>query len=205
MGLQKRLEFDHSKPSVYDAAGYSLDIVEHELEPRAALLAETIVDEAGMCPTMAVELLMDSSILNDSLLDNRDRAMIVLMAGPVIASVFMQRLMNQQSSISGALCISKYGFDHSSGKEQHEILKISRDEWEKLMGYVKNQLLPVPGGQNLSQLIENMERVLGNQQLNKLQTAVVQAFVARQSATETARRITPSSAVIGPLATIGRP
>lgn len=82
MGLQKQLKYDHTKGSLCEAVGYSLDTVQRELEPGAALLADRIVDEAGMCPTMAVELLMDSSILLDSMLDDRDRAMIVLMAGP---------------------------------------------------------------------------------------------------------------------------
>ena len=95
MGLQKQIQFDHSKGSVCEAVGYSMDTIERELEPRVALLADQIIDEAGTCPTMTVELLMDSSILNDSALDDRDRAMIVLMAGPVIASAFRQRLTKE--------------------------------------------------------------------------------------------------------------
>jgi hypothetical protein len=204
MGLAKRVEFDHSKSSPYEAAGYSIETVGRELEPRAALLAERIVDEAGMCATMTVELLMDSAVLKDNALDDRDRAMIVLMAGPVIASAFMQQLMKEPATISTGLCISKYGFDHNSGKEQHEILRMSRDDWEGLTQYARNQVLGGVDGQSVSRLVENMERVLGDRALNGLQKAVVEALVARQSAIETARQIVPTSAVIGPLATVGR-
>ena len=205
MGLQKRIEFDHSRLSVYEATGYSLDTVARELEPRAAILANQIVVEAGICPTMAVELLMDSSILNDGALDYRDRAMIVLMTGPVIASALMQRLMAEPSAAPAGPCVSKHGFGHLSGKEQYEILRMSKDEWDKLIQYAENQVLSGPLDRSVSRLIENMEQVLGRHELNSLQTAVLEAFVARQSAIETARQITPSSAVIGPLATVGRP
>jgi hypothetical protein len=204
MGLTKRVDFDHSRPSTYEAAGYSLETVERELEPRAALIAEQIVEEAGMCPTMTVELLMDSAVLKDNVLDNRDRAMIVLMAGPVIASAFMQQLMKEPTIFSTGSCISKHGFEHNSGKEQHEILRMSRDEWEGLTQYAHSEVLGGADGQSVSRLVEKMERVLENHGLNGLQKAVVEALVARQSAIETARQIMPTSAVIGPLATVGR-
>jgi hypothetical protein len=204
MGLSKRTDFDHSKASAYEAAGYSFETVGRELEPRAALLANQIVDEAGMCPTMTVELLMDSALLKDNVLDDRDRAMIVLMTGPVIASAFMQQLMKEPPGLSRGTCISKYGFDHNSGKEQHEILKMSQPEWERLTQYVRNQVLGEAPGQSVSRLIENMERVLGDHALNGLEKAIVESLVARQSAIETARQIVPTSAVIGALATIGR-
>ena len=205
MGLGKRIEFDHSKSSAYEAAGYSLDTVARELEPRAALLANQIVAEAGTCPTMAVDLLMDSLVLSDSALDNRDRVMIVLMAGRVIASALMRRLMTEQSADPVSSGVSKHGFDHLSGKEQHVILRMTKDEWDKLVQYAENQVLAGPNDRRLSRLVENMEQVLERRELNTLQTAVLEAFVARQSAMEAARQITPSSAVIGPLATVGRP
>ncbi len=205
MGLQKRTEYDHSKKSEYEAAGYSYEIVKGELEPRAALIADAITVEAGVCPTLTVELLMDSSVLKDTALDNRDRAMIILMAGPVIASAFMQRLMNEPARLPVGPCISRHGYEHTSGKEQHEILRMSKDDWDKLRSYAEDQVLGGPARQSVSYVVENLERTLGTRELNTLEKAVLETIVARNSAVETARQITPSSAVIGPLATIGRP
>ncbi len=204
MGLEKRSEFDHSKSSVYEAAGYSYDTVKSELEPRAALLADMINVEAGVCPTMTVEVLMDSSILKDSALDDRDRAMIILMAGPVIAAAFVQRLMKEPMRLPMGPCVSKHGFEHQSGKEQFEILKMSREDWERLNTYAERSVLDGPAKLSMSRLVENMEHMLGTRDLDTLQKAVLEAMVARQSAVQAARQITPSSAVIGPLASVGR-
>ncbi len=204
MGLEKRTDFDHSLESAFAAAGYTRETVERELEPRAALLAFRIVDAAGTCPTMAIELLMNSPLLRSPDLDNRDRAMIVLMAGPVLASHIVKQAMDNPDGLQKA-CVSEHGFEHNSGKEQYEVLKISRAKWDSLVRYSEDKVLGGRGGIQTSKLIENMEKFLDDQALTPLEKAVVEGFVVKKSATETAERMVPSSAVIGPLAASGRP
>ena len=199
MGLEKRTDFDHYRESVFEATGYSEETVMKEMEPRAALLANEIVDLAGLCPTMVIEVLMDSPVLRDSALDNRDRAMIILMTGPVIASALVQRVMENPDTMSLGVCISKHGFDHNSGREQHEVLNMSKNEWDSLALYVENRVIG-RGGHRVSQLVENMQKALDDNDLSPLQKAVVERFVVANSTVETAKKITPLSVMIGPLA-----
>ena len=203
MGLEKIGEFDHTTDSVFRASGYSDRTVTDELEPRAALLANQIFDLAGTCPTMAIEILMDSPVLKDSALDNRDRAFIIVMAGPVIAAAFAQPAADAGGPPK--MCTSKHGFEHNTGLAQHEVLGMGRVEWDMLTYYAKEKVYVRSGQWKASELIESMEKVLDDTDLNPLQKAVVEALIVRQSATETAKRITATSGVIGPLATVGRP
>ncbi|MGA3173797.1 MAG: hypothetical protein ABSE25_05140 [Syntrophorhabdales bacterium] len=203
MGLEKRNDFDHSLESVFKAAGYSESTVMRELEPRAALLANAIVDSAGLCPTMAIEVLMDSPILQDSALDNRDRAMIIMLTGPVIAATVVQKAMEEPDRIAMKACASRHGFEHNSGREQHEVLNMSRTDWDYLKGYAQSRVA-VGTGQGASELVENMQKVLDDNRLSPLQKAVVEHFMVTSSAVGTVKGITPLSPIIGPLASIGR-
>ena len=144
MGLEKISGFDHSADSVFRASGYSDRTVTDELEPRAALLANQIVDLAGTCPTMAIEILMDTPVLRDSALDNRDRAFIVVMTGPVIAAAFIGESSDQGGS--QRVCKSNHGFAHNTGLAQHEVLAMTKVEWDMLTYYAK-QTLHAKGGQ----------------------------------------------------------
>ena len=81
---------------------------------------------------------------------------------------------------------------------------MSRVEWDTLTFYAKEKAYAGSGQRTVSELIENVQRVLDDPGLGPLQKAVVEALVVRESATETAKRITATSGVIGPLATIGR-
>lgn len=203
MGLSKRTAFEHGHESVFEAAGYSEQVVEKELEPRAALLANQIIDMAGMCPTMAIEILMDSPILRDPSLDNRDRAIIVLLSAPVIASSIIQKAMDNPNELRKA-CISNHGFRHDVGKSENEVLKMSKMEWDTLINYAQGHIFGEAGRLKASELIENMEKLLDDTVLTSLQKAVVQAFVIKSTARETASSMALSPTVIGPLATIGR-
>jgi hypothetical protein len=203
MSLDKRTAFDHSQESVFDAAGYSEDVVEKELEPRAALLANEIMDMAGMCPTMAIEILMDSPILRDPVLDNRDRAVIVLLAAPVIAATIIRRAMDNPTELQKA-CISNHGFNHITGRNENEVLKMSKTEWDTLINYAQGNIFGEVGQLKASELIENMEKFFNDATLTSLQKAIVQAFVIKSTARETASSMTLSPTVIGPLATVGR-
>lgn len=204
MGLDKRLIFEHARESVFEAAGYSEEIVEQELEPRAALLANQIIDMAGMCPTMAIEVLMDSSVLKDPVLDNRDRAVIVLLTAPVIASTIIRKAMDTPKDLYKA-CVSNHGFNHITGQDENEILRMSKIEWDTLINYAQGNIFGAEGRLKASELIENMEKFFDNATLNSLQKAIVEAFIIKSTAKETASSMTLSPGVIGPLATIGRP
>ena len=48
---------------------------------------------------MAIELLMGSSILQEPDLDNRDRAMIIMMAGPVLAANIVKQAMEDPDGL----------------------------------------------------------------------------------------------------------
>ncbi len=203
MGLEKLAEYDHSQDSVFKAVGYSERTLTNELEPRAALLANQIVAIAKGCATMAIEVLMDSPVLRDSALDNRDRAFIILMAAPVIAATFVQAAAEDQGK-SERVCESNHGFIHNSALEQYEVLKIEKHKWDMLTGYATKKVCASAGRGKVSRLVEYMQEILDDTSLNPLQKAVVESLVARESATETAKRISATSGVIGPLATIGR-
>ncbi len=199
MGLEKRNTFEDAAPTVYEAAGYTQEIMQREIEPRAALLANQIVDLAGLCPTMAIEVLMDSPILQDSALDNRDRAMIVLVAGPAIASVFVKHAIEDPDSLQTKPCASKFGFQHNSGQEQHAVLGMTKDEWDSLAGYAEKEVIR---HRETIELVRNLQKLLDNKAFSDLQKAVVEAFVVKNAAVETARKMAPTSPVIGALANV---
>ncbi len=203
MGIEKLAEYDHSQDSVFKAVGYSERTLTHELEPRAALLANQLVGSAKGCATMAIEVLMDSPVLRDSALDNRDRAFIILMAAPVIAATFAQPATEDPGK-SERVCESNHGFIHDAALEHYEVLKIEKHEWDMLTGYAMREICTPAGRGKVSRLVEHMQEILDDASLNPLQKAVVESLVAAESAAETAKRIGATSGVIGPLATIGR-
>jgi len=198
-GNRKRNEFDVTQPTVYEAAGYKEEIMQREIEPRAALLANQIVDLAGICPTMAIEVLMDSPILKDSALDNRDRAMIILLAGPAIASVLVKQALENPGKLQSAICESKFGFDHNSGKEQHVVLGMEKAGWELLVRYAESRIF---SHKQTIDLVRSLQQLLDDQKFNSLQKAVVEALVVKSSAVETARNMAPTASVVGALATV---
>ncbi len=204
MGLAKRDTFDHSLEPAFAAAGYSEAVVRKELEPRAALLAFRIVEAAGTCPTMAIELLMGSPILQEPDLDNRDRAMIIMMAGPVLAANIVKQAMEDPDGLQKA-CISSHGFEHNSGKEQNEVLNLSRAKWDDLVRYSDSKVFKGRGEMKISEIVENMARFLDDEDLTKLEKAIVEGLVVKRSAMLAAASIAHSSGVIGPLAGIGAP
>ena len=95
MGLQKR-EYNHEATSVAEATGYYIETIIGELVPRALLLGRQIVQVAGACPTMVVEIMMDSPVLDDPGLDNRDRAMIVILSGSVVARDLLTEIVEKR-------------------------------------------------------------------------------------------------------------
>jgi len=125
------------------------------------------------------------------------------MAGPVIAAAFVQQAPEQGGPPK--TCGSSHGFKHNTGLAQHEVLGMGRVEWDMLTYYAKEKVYARIGQWKVSELIESVQKVLDDPDLNPLQKAVVQALIVRESARDRAKRITATSGVIGPLATIGRP
>ena len=134
---------------------------------------------------MAIEILMDTPVLRDSALDNRDRAFIIVMTGPVIAATFVQQAPGQDEPPKA--CISNHGFTHNAGLAQHEVLGMSKVEWDTLSYYAKQKVYRSSGQSKVSEFIEGMQKVLDDPDLNPLQKAVVVAMVVRESATETTK------------------
>jgi hypothetical protein len=199
MGLEKRKDFDHGLESVLAAAGYSEETAARELQPRAALLAFNIMDMAGTCPTMAIELLMSSPLLDEPGLDNRDRAMIILMAGPVLAANIVKQAMDDPEGLRKA-CVSSHGYEHNSGKEQYEVLNLSREKWDDLVSYSENKVFGGQKSPKASELVENLEKLLDDRELSSLDKAILEGFVVKRSVLEVADGIAPHPAAVGPLA-----
>ncbi len=179
MGLKKRAEFDHSQDSVFEAAGYSEEIVAEELEPRARLLARQLVQVALTNPMLSIEVLLDTPVLNDRSLDSRDRAMIVIMAGHFLVTAAMQQLNDAQApEVSGP---GKYGFSVRRPSGHYGEMKMSQMEWDTLVNHVERRVFGDPQGKD-SQHIEKMEEVLDEAGLSPLQKAVVEVLVLKNTA-----------------------
>ncbi len=178
MGLKKRQEFDHSQESVFDAAGYSEETVTQELEPRAMVLADQLVHVTLTYPMMAIEVLLDSPVLKDGSLDNRDVAVIVMMTGQFLASAYLQQLTDGprlHGSDAG-----KYGFNHRVPGEPREVLKMSKVEWDSLVHHLERRVFG-NGHRKISEHIERMQEVLDDRALSPLQKAVVEVLALKAS------------------------
>ena len=171
MGLKKRTEFDHSRESVFEAAGYSEETVEKELEPRAALLAGQLVHALLAEPMAVIEVLLDSPALQDSNLDARDRATIVMLTSRFLGPAALQQLNSQERHAQPY---------HPTG-ERLKALQMSPVEWDTLIYHAQRKVFG-DGERKVSERIERMEKVLDDPAMTQLQKAVIEAVVLRDFA-----------------------
>jgi hypothetical protein len=191
MGLKKRVEFDHSQESVFEAAGYSEKTVAEELEPRARLLAKQLVQVVLVNPMMSIEVLLDSPVLNDNNLDSRDRAVIVMMAGHFLAEAALVHVGDEQMSRMNGTGI--HGFTLREPPGHYGELKMSKMEWDTLVNHVERRVFGESQGKD-SKHIERMEEVLDDDGLSPLQKAVVEILVLKNTTGESRGGTSPSFA-----------
>ncbi len=182
MGLKKRIEYDHSQISVFEAAGYSEETVSKELEPRAKRLANDLVHVALTAPMLAIEVLLDSPVLKDSSLDSRDRAVIVMLTGRFLAAAFMEQFNDPQALQSGGRANPASVTFGATG--DHEVMNMSRVEWDTLVHYVEREVFG-NGRKKVSEYIERLQGMLDDLSLSPVQKAVVEALVLKASTLET--------------------
>jgi len=171
VGLKKRTEFDHSRESVFEAAGYSEETVEKELEPRAALLAGQLVHALLAEPMAVIEVLLDSPALQDSNLDARDRATIVMLTSRFLGPAALQQLNGQE----------RHGQPYHPTGERLKALQMSPVEWDTLIYHAHRKVFG-DGERKVSERIERMEKVLDDPAMTQLQKAVIEAVVLRDFA-----------------------
>lgn len=183
MGLKKRDEFDHSRQSVFEAAGYSEKTVTEELEPRAMLLANQLVHAALTDPLRAIEVLLDSPVLEDSGLDGRDRAIIVVMAGRFLARAAIQQLSAPYGPAEGNEYAILPGAVNPGAPGRVRSIHIGRVEWDTLVHHVEHKVFG--RSRKESEHIESIQEVLDDEGLSPVQKAVVEVLVMKKWATET--------------------
>ncbi len=181
MGLKKRIEYDHSQESVFEAAGYSEETVSQELEPRAKRLAKELVHVALTEPMMAIEVLLGSPTLKDKILDSRDRAVIVMLTGRFLASAFIEQFNDPLKLQSGGT--ANPAFSRPGSLAQYETTSISRLEWDTLVHYVEREVFG-NGRKKVSEYIERLQGVLDDLGLSPIQKAVVEVLVLKAATLE---------------------
>ncbi len=139
MGLRKA-EYNHEATSVAEATGYYMETIIGELVPKALLLGRQIVQVAGACPTMAVEIMMDSPVLKDPGLDNRDRAMIVILSGSVVARDLLTEIVEKRGRDILRAALSVHGFDFRNGQGLDRVFGVPKTEIAMLNEYVRRRV-----------------------------------------------------------------
>jgi hypothetical protein len=195
MGLRKR-EYDHEATSVAGATGYCMETIIGELLPRALLLGRQIVQVAGACPTMAVEIMMDSPVLKDPGLDNRDRAMIVILSGSVVARDLLTEIVEKRGRDILRASLSVHGFDFRNGQGLDRVFGVPKTEILMLNDYVRRRVFD--GMEVISRLVENVEKALDDALLSPFHKAFIEAVVSRQVTGLTAHRISPMGLIAEP-------
>jgi hypothetical protein len=195
MGLQKG-EYDHEATSAAEATGYRMETIIGELVPRAHLLGRQIVLAAGACPTMAVEIMMDAPVLRDPGLDNRDRAMIVILSGSVVARDLLTEIVEKRGRDILRAGLSVHGFDFRNGQGLDRVFGVPEKEIAMLNEYATTRVFD--GTEIFSRLVENVERTLDDAHLTSFQKAFIEAIVCRHVTGLTAHRIDPMALIAGP-------
>jgi len=200
MGLQKQ-GYDHEATSVAEATGYGMDTILAELIPRALLLGQQIVQVAGACPTMVVEIMMDSPVLADPGLDSRDRAMIVILSGSVVARGLLTEIVANKGRDILRAGLSIHGFDYRNGQGLDRVFGVPKTEIAMLDEYVSRSVFN--GMEAVSRLVENVEKALDDALLSPFHKAFVEAVVSRRMTGFTASQINPMGLIAGPVAECG--
>ncbi len=192
MGLQKR-EYNHEATSVAEATGYCIETIIEELVPRALLLGRQIVQVAGACPTMVVEIMMDSHVLGDPGLDNRDRAMVVVLSGSVVARGLLTEIVEKKGRHMFRGGLSMHGFDYRNEQEPDRVFGVPKTEIAMLNEYVNRSVFN--GMEGISRLVENMEKALNDALLSPFHKAFIEAVVCRHMTGLTANQINPMGVI----------
>jgi len=192
MGLHKG-EYNHEATSVAGATGYRIETIIGELVPRAHLLGRQIVLAAGACPTMAVEIMMDAPVLKDPGLDNRDRAMIVILSGSVVARDLLTEIVEKGGRDILRAGLSVHGFDFRNGQGLDRVFGVPEKEITMLNEYATTRVFD--GTEVFSRLVENVERALDDARLTPFQKAFIEAIVCRHVMGLTAHRIDPMALI----------
>lgn len=171
VGLKKRTEFDHLRESVFEAAGYSEETAEKELEPRARLLAEQLAHAVFTDHMAVIEVFLDSPALQDSSLDSRDRAIIIMLTRYFLGPAALKQL-NGQDRYGGSYRLKSRG--------RHEASQMSAVEWDTLVYHAERKVIG-GGDRKVSERIERMEKVLDDPTISQLQKAVIEAVVLKDS------------------------
>ena len=195
MGLRKA-EYNHEATSVAEATGYYMETIIGELVPKALLLGRQIVQVAGACPTMAVEIMMDSPVLRDPGLDNRDRAMIVILSGSVVARDLLTEIVEKRGRDILRAALSVHGFDFRNGQGLDRVFGVPKMEIAMLNEYVTRRVFD--GMEMISRLVENLEKALDDALLSPFHKAFIEAVVCRQVTGLTAHRISPMGLIAEP-------
>jgi len=195
MGLRKA-GYNHEATSVAEATGYYMETIIGELVPRALLLGRQIVRAAGACPTMAVEIMMDSPVLRDPGLDNRDRAMIVILSGSVVARDLLTEIVEKRGRDILRAALSVHGFDFRNGQGLDRVFGVPKMEIAMLNEYVTRRVFD--GMEMISRLVENLEKALDDALLSPFHKAFIEAVVCRQVTGLTAHRISPMGLIAEP-------
>jgi hypothetical protein len=195
MGLRKA-EYNHEATSVAEATGYYMETIIGELVPKALLHGRQIVQVAGACPTMAVEIMMDSPVLKDPGLDNRDRAMIVILSGSVVARDLLTEIVEKRGRDILRAGLSVHGFDFRNGQGLDRVFGVPKTEIAMLNEYVRRRVFD--GMEKISRLVENLEKALDDALLSPFHKAFIEAVVSRQVTGRTAHRISPMGLIAEP-------
>ena len=195
MGLRKA-GYNHEATSAAEATGYYMETIIGELVPRALLLGRQIVQVAGACPTMAVEIMMDSPVLRDPGLDNRDRAMIVILSGSVVARDLLTEIVEKRGRDILRASLSVHGFDFRNGQGLDKVFGVPKTEIAMLNEYVRRRVFD--GMEMISRLVENLEKALDDALLSPFHKAFIEAVVCRQVTGLTAHRISPMGLIAEP-------
>jgi hypothetical protein len=193
MGLIKG-SYNHAFDSVIEATGYTDQTMNEELLPRAVNLGNEIVEVAGACPTMIVEIMMDSPILRDQVLDDRDKAIIVVLSGSIAAQSLFKNLVESHGAIRMPTCESKHGYNHGA-KSVDQVFGVTQMEMDILNDYINSTVFS--GVKKTSELIQNVEKMMSDAKLNAFQKAFVQAMVSHQMTSMAAQQVGPSVMMAG--------
>ncbi|MGA2108636.1 MAG: hypothetical protein ABSH25_13440, partial [Syntrophorhabdales bacterium] len=143
-----------------------------------------------------VAIMMDSPVLRDPGLDNRDRAMIVILSGSVVARDLLTEIVEKRGRDILRAALSVHGFDFRNGQGLDRVFGVPKMEIAMLNEYVTRRVFD--GMEMISRLVENLEKALDDALLSPFHKAFIEAVVCRQVTGLTAHRISPMGLIAEP-------
>ncbi len=173
MGLTKG-NYNHKAETLGPAIGYDNETWEKEVVPRATGLMREF-EGIAECPSKAAEILLDSTAFNEAKLDNRDRAVMLLIASRNSGASRQAKNANGDHA-----CSSTHGFHHNK-ETIMDIFNIGATEFDLFRG----EIASVAGGNPLrdkqSEVVEVMEKVLDDANLSDLQRRIAVTKIAYEN------------------------